>query len=299
MVAISVVIPAYNSHATLGAVLDSLLMQKAGLHEIIVADSSDDPAALTQLADYAARGVKVVALPVRTPPGLARNAGAAVATGELLAFVDSDAVPVPGWAARLAELHALGYRVGGGALRVPPSQSRLSIAQGQMFLEFNEFTDTGVLRAVRFAPSANLFCSRELFTELGGFPSLRASEDVLFGLKVSERQPFWFDPALVVEHLFRTSPRAMADNLRLLGEYVRHYRGDRAMGRFPFRSPWPAIIWPALITAKGLRICWRVLKTHRMDLWRGFLIGLPWFLAGLWYFGRGFAAGEHRKNSGG
>ena len=90
---VSVIIPTYNRAAWLGAALDSVLAQSYPKIEIVVVDdgSTDDTAAL--VARYGDR-VRYQ----RKPNGgvaTARNVGLAAATGELLAFLDSDDVCLP------------------------------------------------------------------------------------------------------------------------------------------------------------------------------------------------------------
>ena len=289
---LSVIVPAYNSKATLGRTLEGLLALGARVREIIVADSSDDPGSLAQLAAFGERGVRLVRLPPRTMPAIARNRGAAVASGTTLAFLDSDVVPASDWPERVDEARAAGCRAGGGALRIPPDQRRTPIAAAQYFLQFNEFVPAGRRRVVRFVPSANLFCEHKLFSELGGFPELRASEDVVFGLRVSEREKVWFDPAILADHVFRTAAAAVAQNQEMLGRYVYRQRAEQAPGSFPMNGAWPRLLWPAIAAAKGARIGGRVARTMQPALWGSFALGLPGFAFGLWHWGRGFAAGS-------
>lgn len=60
---------------------------------VVVDDGSTDPAAIRG----AATGATVLRHPVARGPAAARNAGLAVATTPLVAFLDSDVVPEPGW----------------------------------------------------------------------------------------------------------------------------------------------------------------------------------------------------------
>ena len=94
---VSVVIPAYNAERTLGRVLDALAAQAPRPSEIVVVDdgSTDATGAIA-----AQRGVRVVAASSGTAGG-ARNAGWQAATSEVVCFLDSDAVPAPGWFAGL------------------------------------------------------------------------------------------------------------------------------------------------------------------------------------------------------
>lgn len=289
---ISVVVPAYNSEATIHMVLEALLRQSPPLDEIVVADSSDRPAAKQMLAEFAARGVKIVDLPTRTPPAAARNAGAAAANGDWLVFVDSDAPPQPDWSEQLHEAIATGPRAGGGALAVHATQQESMLAWAQYFLQFNEFTPAGKAGPVAFTPSANLFCERQAFTEVGGFPNLRAAEDVAFGHAVRTRlqQEFWFHPGLVVDHIFRTDCAAVARNQQMLGSYVYVWRNARA-ARFPLRGWRAKVLWPLLVIAKGTRMAGRVFALGDLRLIARLARCSPWFVWGLWHWGLGFARG--------
>src|SRR5688572_31260913 len=97
---LSLVVPAWNEAERLPRLLDSIDAARARWREaggrdsdieIIVADdgSTDATAAIA-----AARGARVAPAGKRLIAG-ARNAGAAVARGELLAFVDADSVLHP------------------------------------------------------------------------------------------------------------------------------------------------------------------------------------------------------------
>jgi mycofactocin system glycosyltransferase len=113
---VTVVIPVRDRHAELARCL-------AGLsdlpHVIVVDDASADPAAIRRIADAA--GATVIRRPVNGGPGAARNTGLAAADTGLVAFLDSDCVPRPGWLERLLP-YFTDPAVGAVAPRIVPHQ---------------------------------------------------------------------------------------------------------------------------------------------------------------------------------
>jgi len=90
---------------------------------IVVDDASADPGAIAAIA--AAHGARVIRRPVNGGPGAARNTGLAAASTELVAFLDSDCVPEPGWLDRLLP-HFADPAVGAVAPRIVPHEAGAS-----------------------------------------------------------------------------------------------------------------------------------------------------------------------------
>jgi len=95
---VSVVVPAFNAAAYLGAALDSLRAQTVRELEIIVVDdgSSDDTAAIAHR--HASEDPRVRVISLEKPPGRpasARNAGIRAARGSYIALLDADDTCIP------------------------------------------------------------------------------------------------------------------------------------------------------------------------------------------------------------
>lgn len=158
---LSVIVPARNAAATLPALLDAL----AGLDappgaavELLLADDGSTDATVALAAAHPA-GVRVVASPGRGPAA-ARNAAAAAASGEILAFTDADCAPDPRWlVAAVATLDA-GADLVQGAVGPPP---------GAHVGPFDRTVRVG--QPTHLFETANLIVRRELFDRLGGFES--------------------------------------------------------------------------------------------------------------------------------
>lgn len=85
---VSVIIPAYNAADTLSAAIESVLRQKDVRTEIIVIDdSSTDSTPL--ILDFYSKNIQFRRIP-NSGPAAARNAGAMMARGPWVAFLDAD-----------------------------------------------------------------------------------------------------------------------------------------------------------------------------------------------------------------
>jgi len=96
---VSTIIPVFNGSATLAAAIDSALAQCSDGQEIIIInDGSTDPTSRV-VANYGSK-VRVIEQG-RRGLSAARNAGAAIASGEYLAFLDADDIWLAGRIARI------------------------------------------------------------------------------------------------------------------------------------------------------------------------------------------------------
>lgn len=179
---VSVVIPVKDRAAELERCLGSLkaLDYPEQQLEIIVVDdgSSDETAAVGERL-----GARVVTSGgVGLGPADARNRGAAVATGEVLAFIDSDCLASPAWLLELAGEFVLpgvaavgGFVAGSGGGRTLDRYEEVmsSLNLGRRELRGGPGNDTFYL------PSCNLLVRGSAFQTVGGFRAgMRVGEDV-------------------------------------------------------------------------------------------------------------------------
>src|SRR5690606_29552964 len=167
---VSFVIPAHDEAALLGDTLMALQAAADSLqldYEVVVVDdaSTDDTGTIARRG-----GARVVQVSHRHIAAT-RNAGAGVASGERLVFVDADTrVDATVLSAAIAAMDA--GAVGGGcavrlAGKVRPRERWFTALVMQVF------------RITGIAPGCFLFCTREVFERVGGFDEgLYAAEDV-------------------------------------------------------------------------------------------------------------------------
>ena len=104
--ATTVVIPTWNSLATLPRALSSIEDATARVEILLIDDRSDDQTALRAIADADPR-VRLIVKAERTNAAHSRALGLAQATSDLVLFLDSDDYFRPGHIARRRRLHAV------------------------------------------------------------------------------------------------------------------------------------------------------------------------------------------------
>lgn len=190
----SVIIPAWNSAATLARAIDSVLAQEGVELEVIVVDDASTDHTADVIAAYGTR-VRAFRQPGNRGVAAARNLGAQMARGRWLAFLDADDIYYPdrlGAHARwLAEDPALDFLTGDyhytdamlevtGTSMANTSLGR-SLAARADSLHRALMTEADFTAFVtrHFGDTHTLSVPRQTFLELGGYPvGYRVCEDV-------------------------------------------------------------------------------------------------------------------------
>jgi glycosyltransferase involved in cell wall biosynthesis len=203
---VSVVVPAHNEAAGIGATVQAVLGQTSGdvaVEAIVVDDGSTD--ATAEIARAA--GARVIRLDgPGSGPAAARNRGAAAAHGDPIVFLDADCVPRTGWLAALLAAHAAGAAVVGGALDLPPGLPALARCDYYCgWYLVHSRRDAGW---VPHHPPPNLSIRRAAFLATAGFseqPHLRYTNEER-ALQAELRRAghrIYFEPKAVVYHYNR------------------------------------------------------------------------------------------------
>lgn len=94
--AVSVIIPTYNRRRWVGAAVESVLAQDLAGIEVIVVDDGSSDGTVEMLAERFGRHIVIERLPQNLGRSAARNVGWQRARSDLIAFLDSDDVWLPG-----------------------------------------------------------------------------------------------------------------------------------------------------------------------------------------------------------
>ena len=261
---LSVVIPTRNRRQLLEQALTALSLQSASKHlwEIIVVNnlSTDDTGSFLKEISLSISNLKIVNQTI-LGSNYARNMGAQMAKGELLAFIDDDTIPHPQWIERIMHryqhLNIETDCVGGKVLL--DYSSPLPRWHGPFLENYLSRIDLGnSFRKVdpRALCSANLILPRKALEKVGFFDlrmnrrtgNLRSNDETLTLVKLQNLgHPFFYDPAIRTFHQIGTS--------RLKRSFFRRrawWQGvsDAEMERIlnGKKRIWSEIIWPNLFS---------------------------------------------------
>jgi O-antigen biosynthesis protein len=215
---VSVVVASYNGERTLNACLDSLQRLNYPSFEIILVDDGSTDA--TPQIALKHSGVRYFRHEENLGLSVARNTGIAAATGEIVAFTDSDCRADEDWLYYLVGDLLSGDFAGiGGPNLLPPEDSLVAAAvmvspggPAQVML-----TD----RQAEHIPGCNMAFYKAVLAQLGGFDPIfhKAGDDVDICWRVQQAgYRIGFSPAAFVWHYRRSTVRAYLKQQHGYGE---------------------------------------------------------------------------------
>jgi GT2 family glycosyltransferase len=249
---VSIIIPAFRAGATLPAVLEALApVVRPGGPEVVVVESSGDGSANTTQERFP--WARIYGLPRRVLPGRARNLGAALARGDVFAFLDADAVPQPGWLHGLLE--KLGEDVDAVAGAVINGTPESVVGTAAWLLEFSDWLP-GRRTPLQHAASCNLLVRRATFEAAGGFrEDIFPGEDTILTFPIAASGRLGFAPAAQVRHHNRTTWREFLRHQRRLGRsFVHACRATPSPHRMFSRWPLAPLSGPVRVAPLAWRL---------------------------------------------
>jgi glycosyltransferase involved in cell wall biosynthesis len=266
---LSVVIIAYNERHAIERCLTSLERQKTvRAFEVILIDSSNDG------TDTIARRfpfVRVQHFAERKYPGDGRNAGIALARGNIIAFLDADCMVENDWIDEVAKAHQSPHLAVGSAI-INGSPGSL-VGWAYYFCEFNLWVPRREPCEIGEMAACGLSIKRRAFEQYGPFITDTYCSDTAFHWRLArDGHKVLFVPSIRVAHTARYQ----------LGEFLRHIAAHRRSfarvvvqeKKFSmpkrFAAALATVFLPPLLVPV---IAWRVTRSEH--LLRPFLLALP------------------------
>lgn len=270
--AVSVILPAFLSHETIGACLESLGRQTFRDFEILVVDSSPDGRTERLVAKRFPQ-VRLVRSVRRLSAHAARNLGVGQARGRILVFSDPDCRMDPRWLESLVEAQRAGHPVVGGAV---DSLGKGWLEAGIHWCKYPWWQSNGPRGSRPELPTANVSYARELFSRIGPFPEAWCGDTVLSRRAARSGLLLWFEPEARVLHDHRAGWRSFLCE--------RWHRGfDFGLER-PRLEGWPPPRTLAYALAAPALLLWMIAGSARYvrgaAAWRAWLWHLPVLIAG-------------------
>ncbi len=209
----SVIVPVYNQlHYTLACLRALSDCGDATAFEVIVVDDASSDATARVLPGIP--GLRYHRNPVNLGFIGACNAGAELATGEFLVFLNNDTTVSPGWLDALLATFASHPDTGLAGSKLVYPDGRLQEAGGIVFADgsgwnYGRFEDPShprfnFVREVDYCSGASIALRRDLFLQLGGFDSHYAPayyEDTDLAMRIRAAGPkVRYQPASMVVH---------------------------------------------------------------------------------------------------
>ena len=243
---VSVIIPAYNRADLLPQAIASVLAQTYRDFEVIVVDdgSTDDTAAV---AEQFGRAVRVIRQ-ANAGEGAARNRGIVAATGELIAFLDSDDLWLPTKLARQVDFFKNDLSIGlvyTDAVAFHGKTGRVLWRFSERFQPHQGWVGRPLLQRCFIAVST-VMARTEVVDEVGRFNeshAIRNYQDWDLWLRIAARWPIGYIPLVLAR--WRVHSGNMSGAVDALGVLV---RGERVMQRAVAFAP--DLYLPALRAAR-------------------------------------------------
>lgn len=217
---LNIIIPSYRASATIEKTLRSIFDCDfpSSDFDVTVVDSSDD--STPEIVSSKFPQVTLIKLPQRTFPGAARNVGIQSTKGDILCFIDADALAERDWLKNihrfLAE-HPEASAVGGPIINANPDEGWSRLAH---MCEFSGYGLRAPETHRRVVPTVNLAIYRAIFDKFGPFIEDQfGNEDVLLLYRMYQSgEKLYFNHSIKVRHINKTSLEAIYAHQRKLGQ---------------------------------------------------------------------------------
>jgi glycosyltransferase involved in cell wall biosynthesis len=306
-VLISVVVPTYNRRTELLRSLEALWNQSLDkkVYEVIVACDGSTDGTIEAVRELQLRNWSLLLIELKNQgPASARNAGASIARGKVLAFTDDDCVVSPSWLQEILKAFQGTTAVALHGRTVTDQATRSPLTHEMEVL--GPWLST--------VPTCNAAFMRSAFEAAGrfdeSFPTAH-NEDRDLAWRVEELGDIIFAPEVIVSHPPRYDgllKRARAVRL-LQSDFILYYKHPKKYRAYISGSPWCTILWLAsviqqfevakssakyLIQSRRLNYCLQGVALI-VARWLGLIWYLPSYFRASLLYRKKYAAASVRK----
>ncbi|MEM9781107.1 MAG: glycosyltransferase [Pseudomonadota bacterium] len=172
------------------------------LEEVLVCDNGSASAQGPDAVCARFEGVRVIDAADKQGPGPARNAGAAAASGDIIAFTDSDTQPTAAWLPAIAAAFSADptRQVIGGDIRICAANPG-ALTPIEAYESVYSFRARDYVERDNYAATANMAVRRSVFDRVGPFGGIEIAEDSDWGRRaVASGVALHFVPEALVFH---------------------------------------------------------------------------------------------------
>lgn len=276
---VSVIIPAFGFCPVLERLIDALLSQTRKPDEIIVVHSGEnDPGKLIKKDPI----IRTIYRSKRLYPGASRNLGFRISSGELIAFIDSDAIPNKHWFSQMIDSWSQFKEVcvvGSIGATGKGGYWGLSL----WLIEFgvvHPYLPCGYTK--KYGTSCNMLLSRKMFEQIGGFAEdlLTTDDTELLSRLRKQDNKLYFNSAAIVKHYNVPGFSHFISHLWTLGKWGIINRSLGYGWGNSFLKGWKSFLLPWMWLIRLMKISYRIMvwgRGQRLQLSAllfGVLIGL-------------------------
>jgi glycosyltransferase involved in cell wall biosynthesis len=258
---ISVIIPHFKQPRQLSRCLSSLHEQKFDLDrvEIIVVDNGSSELPTQACAQFANVRLEQETVP---GPGPARNKGAKLSRGEVLAFIDADCIADENWLSTIATTLDATTQIIGGDVRIAAANPQ-KLTPLEAFESIFAFRQQEYIERYGFSGTGNLAMWRTVYDAVGPFGGIRIAEDREWGRRArSLGFSVRYVPDMLVYHPARQSfseLRTKSDRL-ITHDFFDYAQTPAGFLRWAFRA--------LAVGASPAFEIGRILTSTRVSTWR-------------------------------
>lgn len=215
-VAVSIIVPTFNSDSTIRRLLEKLFAYKGYVsYEVIIVDGMSKDNTVNICKEY---NVKIFNNP-KVDAAAARNIGIHNAQADICAFIDSDCIPCENWVQKIYEAfdsHEV-VAIGGKMIQYKPV-NRVEAFSGKVFLNEhmkfpNEITRASGNKVAGAFLTANSAYKKSLLEHINGldesFSNYGEDIDLFWRAVNSNFGDMIFHPEITVEHSFPNTIKKM------------------------------------------------------------------------------------------